>query len=246
VNPALAGIAVVAVAGAVLAVSSREPRAVVLGLLVVLLASPLIVSPFPDPPAILARIAAALLAARLLLAALRGDDPGTSGTRLGWQAEALIAAAAAVAGYASHGLGAAGLGPGEAQAAGFALGALAAAPLLVGRDALRLGVGAVLLLQAAVLVRQGLDAPPTELEQLVLAGLTIALGGAVAVIVAAAREAGGLEIVDEAAAFGSRTARPSDAHRPTERELERERARDRTRGRDDDAEPGHEHGAGPP
>jgi len=245
VNPALAGIAVVAVAAGVLAVSSREPRAVVLGLLIVLLASPLVLSPPPDPPTILARIAAALLAARLLLAALRGDEPATTGTRLGWPAETLIAAAAAVAGYASHGLGAAGLGPGEAQAAGFALGALAAEPLLVGRDALRLGVGAVLLLQAAVLVRQGLDAPPTELEQLVLAGLTIALGGAVAVIVATARAGGGLEIVDQVAAVGSRAPRPSDAHRPTEREIERERARDAARGRELEAEPDHEHGAGP-
>jgi hypothetical protein len=223
-NPALAGIAVVVVAGGVLAVSSREPRAVVLGVLVVLLGSPLIASPWPDPPAILARVAAALLAARLLLAGIRGDDLATTGSRSGWPAEALLAAAAAVAGFASHGLGAAGLGPPEAQAAGFALGALAAAPLLVGRDALRLGVGAVLLLGAALLVRQALDAPATDAEQLVDAFLTVALGGAVAVIVTAARAAGGLDVVDEAE--GPRARRRQDAHRPTERELERERARD--------------------
>ena len=225
-NPALAGIAAVVVAGAVLAVSSREPRAVVLGILIVLLGSPLIASPWPDLPTILARVAAALLAARLLLAGLRGDDLTTTGSRSGWPAEALLAAAAAVAGFASHGLGAAGLGPPEAQAAGFALGALAAAPLLVGRDALRLGVGAVLLLGAAILVRQALDAPPTDAEQLVDAFLTVALGGAVAVIAAAARAAGGLGIVDEEGAFGPRLRRRPDAHRPTERELERDRARE--------------------
>jgi hypothetical protein len=225
-NPALAGIAIVVVAGAVLAVSSREPRAVVLGILVVLLGSPLIASPWPDPPAILARVAAALLAARLLLAGLRGDDLTTTGSRSGWPAEALLAAAAAIAGFASHGLGATGLGPAEAQAAGFALGALAAAPLLVGRDALRLGVGAVLLLQGALLVRQALDAPATDGEQLVYAFLTVALGGAVAVIATAARAAGGLDVVDEATAFGSRARRRPDAHRPTERELERDRTRD--------------------
>jgi hypothetical protein len=225
VSPALAGIAVVVIAGAVLAVSSREPRAVVLGILVVLLGSSLVASPWPDPPAILARVAAALLAARLLLAGVRGDELTTTGSRSGWPAEALIAAAAAVAGFASHGLGAAGLGPPEAQAAGFALGALAVAPLLVGRDALRLGVGAVLLLQGAILVRQALDAPPTDAEHLVYAFLTVALGGAVAVIATAARAAGGLDVVDAATAFGPRARRRPDAHRPTERELERDRPR---------------------
>jgi hypothetical protein len=223
VNLALAGIAAVAIAGAVLAVASREPRAVILGVLVVLLASPLLVSPWPAPLPILARVAAALLAARLLVVGLRGDDLTTTGSRLGWPSEALLAAAAAVAGFGSHGLGAAGLGPAEAQAAGFALAALAAAPLFVGRDALRVGVGALLLLQAALLVRQALGAPPTEAEQLVDSFLTIALGGAIAVIAAAARAAGGLGVVDPDE--GSRPVRRSDAHRPTERELERARAR---------------------
>jgi hypothetical protein len=222
VNLALAGIAAVAVAGAVLAVSTREPRATVLGLLVVLLAAPLIADPFPGPLPILARVAGALLAVRLLVIGLRGETGETRGTRIGWPAEALIAAAAAVAGFGSHGLGAAGLGPAEAQAAGFALAALAIAPLFVGRDVLRLGVGAVLLLQAAILVRQALDGPATDLEQLVLAVLTIALGGAVAVITVAARAAGGLSVADEGGPT-SRRARQPDAHRPTERELGRDR-----------------------
>ncbi len=221
-NLALAGIAAVAVAGAVLAVSTREPRATVLGLLVVLLAAPLIADPWPGPLPILARVAAALLAARLLVVGLRDETGETRGTRIGWPAEALIAAAAAVAGFGSHGLGAAGLGPAEAQAAGFALAALAIAPLFVGRDVLRLGVGAVLLLQAAILVRQALDGPATDLEQLILAFLTIALGGAVAVITVAARAAGGLSLSDQAGP-GTRRARQPDAHRPTERERGQDR-----------------------
>ncbi|HEY8632050.1 MAG TPA: hypothetical protein VIL50_02775, partial [Candidatus Limnocylindrales bacterium] len=61
-NVALAVIAGVAVAGAVLAVSARDVRATVLGVLVVLLATPLVASPWPGPLAILARVAAALLA----------------------------------------------------------------------------------------------------------------------------------------------------------------------------------------
>ncbi len=208
-NLALAGIAAVAIAGAVLAVSARDPRGTVLGLLVVLLASPLIASPWPAPLPILARVAAALLAARLLVVGLRGEVGEAGGSRIGWPAEAFVAAAAAVAGFGSHGLGAVGLGPAEAQAAGFALGALAAAPLFVGRDALRLGVGAVLLLQAAILVRQALDGPATDAEQLVLALMTIALGGAVAVITAAARAAGGLSTVDQVGARRHATRSPT-------------------------------------
>ncbi len=221
-NPALVGIAGVTIAGAVLAVSAREPRGTLLGLLVVLLASPLIATPWPGPLPILARVAAALLATRLIVVGLRGEGELVGdGSRIGWPAEALAAAAAAVAGFASHGLGAAGLGPPEAQAAGFALGALAAAPLVTGRDVLRLGVGSLLLLQSALLVRQALDAPATDGEQLVISLLTIGLGGAVAVIVAAARAAGRLAIADEDTRGDAPALRHADAHRPTERDLGR-------------------------
>jgi hypothetical protein len=215
-NPALAAFALVTVGGAILAVSTRDARAAVLGLLVVLLGAPLIADPWPGPLAILARIAASLLAIRLVDIALRGDST-TSGTRIGWPAELLLAAGAAVIGFGSHGLGADGLGPAEAQAAGFALIVLAAAPLFTGRDALRVGVGAVLILVAAALIRAGLDRAPSDAEHLVGAVLTIALGGAVAVIVAAARGAGGLHAID-AGGFGGAGRRPPDAHRPAPHE----------------------------
>jgi len=217
VNLALAGIAAIAVGGAVVAVAARDPRATALGILVVLLAAPLIASPWPGPLPILARVAAALLATRLLVIGVRGDLL-SGGSAIGWPAEALIAAAAAIAGYASHGLGAAGLGPAEAQAAGFALGALAAAPIIAGRDVLRLGIGAMLLIQAAMLVRQALDRPAGDGEQLVVALLTIGLGGAVAVIATAARAAGDLAVVDDAVAYGGRPG-VADAHRQGPRDL---------------------------
>ena len=185
-NPALAVIAAATIAGAVLAVSARDARATVLGLLVVLLGAPLIADPWPDPVSILARVAAALLAIRLIAIGLRGDAV-TSGTRIGWPAEGLLAAAGAVVGFGSHDLVTTGLGPAEALAGGFALVVLAAAPLVSGRDPLRLAVGSCLLLVAASLIRAGLDARPSQAEQLVAAVLTIALGGAVAVIAAATR-----------------------------------------------------------
>jgi hypothetical protein len=197
VNAALAVIAAVTVAGAVIAVSAREPRGTVLGLLIVLLGAPLIADPWPGPIPILARLAAALLAARLLVIGVRGDEE-SAGSGIGWPAEALAAAAAAIVGFGSHGLGAPGLGPAEAQAAGFALAALAIAPLVTGRDVARLGAGSILLVEAALLVRQGLGPTASDGEQLVAALLTIGLGGAVAVIASAARSSGGLGMVDDA------------------------------------------------
>ena len=82
----------------------------------------------------------------------------------------------------------------------------------------------MLLLQAAILVRQALDGPATDLEQLTLALLTIGLGGAVAVITVAAR--GGRRPLPRrpGRAPATRRARQPDAHRPTERERGQDRA----------------------
>jgi hypothetical protein len=144
-------------------------------------------------------------------------SPAGAGTGIGWPAEALAAAAAAVVGFGSHGLGAAGLGPAEAQAAGFALAAIAIAPLVTGRDVLRIGVGSLLLVQAALLVRQALDRPATDAEQLVEALLTIGLGGAVAVIAAAAEAGGSLAVADERGRSTPVRRRPTEARRDAHR-----------------------------
>jgi hypothetical protein len=146
---------------------------------------------------------------------VRGDDEG-AGSGIGWPAEALAAAAAAIVGFGSHGLGAPGLGSPEAQAAGFALTALAIAPLITGRDVVRIGAGSILLVQAALLIRQGLDPTGGDGEQLVASLLTIGLGGAVAVIASAARSAGGLGRIDEAE---PRTPRPLTGRRRGSRRI---------------------------
>jgi hypothetical protein len=199
-NLALAGLACVVVAGAVVAVSAREARAALLGLLVALLGASLIADPLPGPLPIAARIASAFLACRLIAVVIRDLDEATGGSRLGWPVEALAAAAAAVIGFGTHGLGAPGEGPAEAQAAGFAVGVLAASPIVSSRDVFRLGMGAILLLVGGLLVRQGLGGTPSELEQLVSSGLVVGLGGAVGVIVAGARAAvGSLVVADEPA-----------------------------------------------
>jgi hypothetical protein len=191
VNLALAAITAVVVGGAVVAVTARDARATLLGLLVVLLGSAVLADPLPGPLPIAARMAAAFLACRLIAVSIRGDDVLTTGSRLGWPVELLAAIAALLVGIGTHGLGATPAGPVTAQAAGFAVGVLAVAPIVSGRDVLRLGVGAMLLLVAASLVRVGLAGTPSDLEQLVASGLVIGLGGAMAIIVAGARAASG-------------------------------------------------------
>lgn len=235
-NPALAALAAVTIGGAVLAVVARDVRSSIVGLLVVLIGAPLIADPWPTPLSILVRIAAALLATRFLVIALRGDLVG-AGTRIGWPTEILVGAAAGLVGYGSHGLGAVGLGPPEAQAAGFGLAALAIAPLITGRDVLRIGIGALLLLVAASLVRSGLDAPPTDAEQLIGAMLTIGLGGAVAATSIAARSAGGLATFKPTVLERGRRApdahRQSTAHRAAaQRAADADRAPDAGRSRE--------------
>jgi hypothetical protein len=191
------------IAGAVVAVSAREARAALLGLLVVLIASPLLADPLPGPLPLAARIAAAFLAARLIAIAIRDLGQPTAGSRLGWPVEVLAAAAGAAVGFGTHGLGAPPLGPAAASATGFAVGVLAAAPIVTSRDVFRLGMGAMLLLSGGLLVRVGLGGTPSDLEQLVTSGLVIGVAGAVALIIRGAREATGtLVVADEAA--GSR------------------------------------------
>jgi hypothetical protein len=190
VNPALAGVALAVVVGAVVAASARSARAAILGLVVTMVGAPLIADPLPDPPALAARLVGALLAGYLLWIATRGHNVRTAGSLLGWPTDAFVAVAGAAVGYGSHGLGAPTSGPALASAAGFALAALAVLPVVTGRDVLRMGLGLGLLLGAALLVRTGLGGTPDATEQVLTAGLVAALGGAVAILAASARTDG--------------------------------------------------------
>jgi hypothetical protein len=214
-NPAVGAVAVGVLAGAVVAVSVRDGRIAVVGLVTMLVFSSIVSDPIGTPLALAARLAGGILAAYLLWIAVRGGGM-TSGSRIGWPAEALLAAGAFVVGLGTHGLGATALGPVEAQAAGFALAALSVVPVATGRDVLRIGIGLFVLLQAALLVRVGLGGNPTDLEQLVTAGLNAALGGSVAVLAYAARSdgPGGFDLAFEPR---MRFRRPQDARRDTPR-----------------------------
>jgi hypothetical protein len=190
VNPALVGVALAVVVGAVVAGSARNARAAILGLVATLVFGPLLTGPTAQPLGLAARLVGSILAGYLLWVAARGSGVRTGGSRLGWPAEMLVAAAAAVVGYASHGLGAPAVGPAPAQAAGFALAALSIALIANGRDIVRVGTGLLLLVSGAILVRTALGGTPEPLEQVVIAGLIAALGGAVAVLAASARADG--------------------------------------------------------
>ena len=209
-NPALVGVALAVVVGAVVAASARSARAAILGLFAALAFAPLLADPTAQPLGLAARLVGSVLGGYLLWVAARGTGVRTGGSHLGWPAELLVAAAAAVVGYGSHGLGAPAVGPAAAQAAGFALAALSIAPLANGRDIVRVGIGLVLLVGGAVLVRTALGGTPEPLEQVVIAGLIAGLGGAIAVLAVSARsDRTDFELDLEAAAQSRRLA---DAH----------------------------------
>jgi hypothetical protein len=216
VNPLLAVVALAIIAGAVVAVSVRLARMVVLGVALVLAAAPLLADPLTTPLALAARFIGAILAAYLLAIAIR-ERPAvgllitpTEGSRIGWPTEVLVAAAAALVGFAAHGLGAPAGGPMLASAAGFAVAAVSLIPILTGRDVFRVGVGLLLLLAGGTLVRAGLDGTPGELEQLLTSALIVVVAGAVASLALSARldGPGGFAFAAEAR---PRTRRPSDA-----------------------------------
>ena len=210
-NPALVGVALAVVVGAVVAGSARTARSAILGLVVTMVAAPLLTDPTPAPLALAARLVGAVLAGYLLWIATRGDRVQTQGSLVGWPTEVCLAIAAAVVGYGSHGLGAPTDGTPLAAAAGFALAALAVVPVATGRDILRIGLGLCLLLGGALLVRASLGGTPDSLEQLMTAGLVATLGGAVAVLAVAARRDGqaGFEV---SAATPRRSRQGVDTH----------------------------------
>lgn len=198
-SPFQLGAALVALAGAVVALSARDVRVALGGLIVTMSAATLVADPLPSPLAVAIRLVAALLGAEFVLIALRGRVDQASAPALGPVGPLLAALAAFIVGYATSGVGSPAAGPPEATAAGFGLMALALGPLLLGRDALRVGLGLALLVTATDMVRAGLAGTPSGLEQLATAALTLAVLGATAVLCTSALGSSGeLSIADRA------------------------------------------------
>ena len=198
-NPALAGVALAVTAGAVIAASSREARAALVGLVLTLGLGPFLTDPLPGAAVAGARVVTGILVAYLLWAVSAGDEMRGLGSRIGWPAETLLALGVAIAGVAmASGLetlapGAPGR-PGEggpldaltppalALGAGLASLVVGLAPALVGRHALRTAIGLLLVVQGVVLARTGIAGPPGELEQLGIDALVLAVGASAALI----------------------------------------------------------------
>ena len=202
----VAGLATVG--GALVAVTGRDVRHALTGLVVSMAAASLVVDPLPSPAGIGTRIVAVLLGGYLLSIALRAGSTVARGSLAGRSAESFAAAAAFVVGFGSSGLGATALGPPVAQGVGFALLVLAIGPVVRATDIYRLGVGLALLLTGAALVRVGLAGTPGPLEQLAMAGLTVGLLGSVAILRAGAASASGALTIED----GSATKTRFDAH----------------------------------
>jgi hypothetical protein len=193
-SPALAGVALAVTAGAVIAASSREARAALIGLVLVLGLGPFLTEPLPAPAVLGARVVTGILVVYLLRSAAP-DMEGQPASRIGWPADSMIALAAMLAGVAIaatlESLQPSGPGRGDATdpfaaltPAALALGAglaslvVGLAPAFFGRHALRAGIGLLLVVQGIVLARTGLAGPPGELEQLGIDALVLTVGGA--------------------------------------------------------------------
>ena len=152
--------AVATVAGALVAITGRDARIALIGLVVTMSAAPFLADPLPGPAALAARVVAAVLGGYLLIVVLRDTTAVTRGSLVGLPAETLAAAAAFVVGYGTNGLGSAPLGPAAASASGFALAVIAVAPIVRGADVFRLGVALAVLVTGAELRpgRPGRDA----------------------------------------------------------------------------------------
>jgi len=246
VSLVLVAAAVGVVAGGVVAVAARDARVALVGLLAALVLAPLIADPLPGLLPLAARLVAAVLTGELLRITLRSTTSRTRGSVLGWPVESLVAATAFVAGWALVGLvpgalagpgtesgaatgpvegpitapiaGSAGfVGPAAAGAAGSALAALALNAIFLARETFRVGLGLMLLLVGATLVRVMLAGTPGPLEQVVTGGVLVALGAALAFVSGGAYEvAGDFELPERrrpAAVSEPAAANPADASR---------------------------------
>jgi hypothetical protein len=192
-SPALAGVALAVTVGAVIAASSREARAALIGLVIALGVGPFLTEPLPGTAVLGARVITGILVVYLLRAASAGGEVPGQPSRLGWPSGALLTVAAAVAGIALARslaeLQPIGAGPDPsaglldlltpsalALAAGLGSFVIGLGPAFLSHHALRATVGLLLVVQGVVLTRTGLAGPPGELEQLGIDGLLLAVG----------------------------------------------------------------------
>ena len=236
----LVAIAVLIVAGGVLASAAAHPRIAVAGMAVATAGAGFVADPLPGPAALLAEVTGAALAGYLGWVALRGAsqpsrDSAVSGAPA-WPGAVGIAMAAFLAGWltatamgralpdpsvggpslANVGAGLAAGSPVARAALGaaFALIALAIGHVLIARDVLRLGLCLLLMAAAAELLRASLGAQPDDTVTFAFAILYATAGAALAGVVARSLHVhDDLELRAPPPRSSSRGARPvDDAH----------------------------------
>lgn len=203
--PAAAAVAVVL--GAVLGTAAGSARVALLGITVVLLFSPFIADPLPDTLALGIRLVAGTLAGYLLLVTAR-RAAGPVGSPLGAGALLAAAAAAFAAGLQPSTLGLPRLGPDAAMAAGLACVVVALPAVAAARDAFRLGAGLLVALSGILVLRAALAGSPGPAEEVAIAFAIATLGGAVAILGAAAAGATGTLGLDDLATPADGARRP--------------------------------------
>ena len=200
------------IVGAVVAVSARDARTALLGLLVALIAVPIAGSPDAGIAALAGRLVAGVLAVYVLWVAARGRDVEVEASRIGWAAEAAAATAAAILGFAAAGLGGPAGAPPETSAAAFALIATSIRPVVRAADTLSLGIGLLLLAAAACLLWASMGGPLGGLEELAAGALLVAVAGGAGLVTVASRVTSGsldLAMAGPAPASRPRRGRPS-------------------------------------
>ena len=186
IQPAVVA-AAAAVVGAVLAVTARDARLVIMGLIVAMVAAPLVSSSDPTALALAFRILGAFLAAYLLWAAVRDRAIESEGSAIDPGSELMVAAAAFSVGWFVAPVKPL-AGPVAAQAAGFALIALAIVPL-AGRNVIRVGAGIFLLLLGISVLLDAWVGAGSALRQVVLTALLLGTLGATSLLVSPVAQA---------------------------------------------------------
>lgn len=216
---ALVLLALLVTAGAVVAVGAATPRLAALGMFIALVGSAYVADPLPDALALAVRLVGTTLGAYLVWIALRRAPASVPGISVAWPGALAVAGVAFLTGWlAADALGAAlaagssngpGLGDvGAALATGspvaraafgacLALAAVAAAPVVIARDLLRSGLGLLLLLASATLLRNALGTSADPVFELAIAVLTAASGAAIGAVTSSAlRRSGDLVLRD--------------------------------------------------
>jgi len=235
VTTLLVAAAVIAGAGAVAAMAPLDVRLGIVGLTATLFGAAVLADPLPGPAVLGIRLTAALLSVVILRAGAGSASAGrAAGERgwaghdavslPGWPAQLLLGAGGAAAGLAiASGIAAfttvggdvgqatPGLGSGlpgqpslDLALAGLLL-AVALGPALTGQISLRRTMAAILLVEAAILVRSGLAPGPGVLEE-------IAFGALVVVVAAAGSLLAGAFNHGRAQGSGSSAGRVAELH----------------------------------